>query len=345
MSKALVVMRGSLSTNQFVPSRSVSCRVIEPLSYLKNLAGSNFGFDTARPEEIQYESLSKYGSIIFCKHNTAETVALASEAKKRGLKVIYDIDDLIYRFTADSMAFDHMKNVDYLREHIEGADIVVISTPTLASILEKDFKLNARVIVPIGIDTDKYYRRDYDFRPQSVLFTNGDNIKITNFLPDFYRVFNEFLRAKEAWNFEVFGDSESYLKDFERYKFLGSLPWQEHKLFLMKHAYSFAIAPLGAEEESDEHKLFSSCKSPIKYLEYGALKIPGIYSSAFIYRNEVKNHETGLVVENRTDAWAKALNEMMDPELRKRLADAGFEDVHSRHHIKHVAAQWREILA
>lgn len=345
MRKALVVLRGSLSTSQFVPSRSISCRVTAPLEYLQGLANSNFEFHAARIEDIQEATLSQYQAIIFCKHNTADSVELSKKAKGKGLEVIYDIDDLIYRFTKDSSAFSHMKNVDYLREHLESSDTVVISTPTLEKILKNDFVIKNSKVVPTGINVEKYHKEHYDIHSRDVLFTNGDSIKIAHSRNDFIKLFNGFLKNHPEINFEVFGDAEEYFRDFSRYNFLGSLPWDEHKLFLMKHQYAFAIIPLGAEEEDDEHKLFSSCKSPIKYLEYGALKIPGIYSDAFIYRNVIKNNETGKLVENTVAAWKQALEEFAsNPSLRKKIADTAFEDVCQNHHIKKAAASWSEIL-
>lgn len=345
MLNLLVVSRGSLSTKKNVISRSLYCRILEPLEYLTETSG-DFRVYIYAVEDISDEILRKMDVVIFCKHNTEKSLNLCKRAIDQGRKVIYDIDDLIYKFTKDSLAYDHMSNVGYLKEHLELADSVVISTATLAGVLSKDFpKIRKQCLIPTGINTEKYGKAMFDRSSRDVLFTNGDNIKITAFKSDFTQTFNHFLKNHPDARFDVFGDSENYLTGFERYNFLGSLPWDEHKRYLQKSNYRFAVIPLGGEEEDVEHQLFSRCKSPIKYLEYATLKIPGIYSDVFIYNGVVKNHETGFLVPNDGLSWARAFEEVArDDSLLKRITENAFEDVQQNHHIRFASQRWRNVV-
>ena len=55
--------------------------------------------------------------------------------------------------------------------------------------------------------------------------------------------------------------------------------------------WDFAIAPL-------EDDPFTRCKSDLKYLDYGALAIPAVFSDVRPYCETVRHRETGLVVPN-----------------------------------------------
>lgn len=345
MSRILIVERGSLSSEKYTPSRSVFNRVFEPVSYLKDNALNPFEIDVLQTNQIDSENIKKYRTIVFCKHNTEDSIRVSRLALQQKIKIIYDIDDLIHRFTEDSAAYAHMKNVAHLKEHIESADIVVASSEALKNVIDADFKVQKLIVIRTGFNVDKYYKNIYEPTKSNVLFTNGDNIKVNLFRKQFISVFNHFLEKNSSMNFEIFGDSEEYVKDFSRYHFLGALPWDEHKKWLSNNQVEFAIIPLGSAEENEVHRLFSNCKTPIKYYEYGAMRIPGIYSNAAIYRDVVTDRETGMLIENTVDAWESALEEMhLNTALRKKIADNAFEDVSENHHIKIAAKKWLDIL-
>ncbi|HVO50494.1 MAG TPA: glycosyltransferase [Thermoanaerobaculia bacterium] len=103
--------------------------------------------------------------------------------------------------------------------------------------------------------------------------------------------------------------------------------------------WDFAVAPLADDP-------FARCKSDLKYLDYGALAIPGVFSDVRPYRETVRNRETGLVVPNAPDAWAAALEEMAsDATLRARLALAARDDVYGTRMLAANAARWVEALS
>ncbi len=345
VSKILVVARGSLSSQAYTPSRSIFCRVYEPLAYLEQHAGAPLAVDVLKTNEVREDNIGNYHTVIFCKHNTEDSIRVLHLAQKVGARIIYDIDDLIHRFTEDSAAFIYMKNLNYCKEHIEAADVVVASTAALKAVIENDFVTKNTIVIRTGINTDKYSKAEYRPLYSTVLFTNGDNIKINSFREDFLTVFNQFLQQHQEIDFKIFGDSEQYMENFARYQFLGSLPWDKHKIWLMKNQVEFSIIPLGSAEEDPVHQLFSDCKTPIKYLEYGATRIPGIYSNASIYREVIQHRETGLLVDNTAAAWISALEELHeDVSLRKKLAQNAYDDVVANHHIRIAASKWRDIL-
>lgn len=345
MFKVCIVNRGSLSTDKFVLSRSIFSRVLEPLLFCTENLKSPFSIEGKMTSEITEEILKKYDVLVFCKHNLETDVQLAIKAKELGKKIVYDIDDLIYKFTSDSLAYAHMKNVKNLEEMLRFSDLIVTSNPELDKRIRSDFNLTNTIIVPTGFNTDKYFKAEYKDVSNDVIFTNGDNIKVTVFYNDFVNCFNTFLTKNPSITFKVFGDSDQYLKPFVRHLFLGSMPWDEHKDYLNQHQFKFGIVPLGGQEETLEHQNFSVCKTPIKFFEYGSARIPTIYSKSKIYTDCIEDGITGLLVENDDRSWTAGLEKLnSDSLLRKRIADNAFEQVASVHHIKFSAKAWEQAL-
>lgn len=341
-----IVNRGSLSTSKFVLSRSIFCRVLEPLMYLTEKVDRDVKLISLLENQINDEILKNISVIVFCKHNQDSELTLLRKCRDLGIMVIYDIDDLIYRFTSDSMAYVHMQKAQNVKTMIQESDVVVTSNPELDERIRRDFEVSNTVIIPTGFNTEKYGRSDSPGDSNVVLFTNGDNIKVTKFYDGFVKCFNTFLKSNPEIDFRVFGDSEAYLSPFERYTYLGSLPWDLHKDYLLNHDIRFGIVPLGGEEESKEHQEFSVCKTPIKFYEYGASRIPTIFSKAKIYNDVVEHRKTGFLVNNDAKSWAEGLMELNStPLLREEISNNAFEVVKSKHHISGTAGQWMELIS
>ena len=64
---------------------------------------------------------------------------------------------------------------------------------------------------------------------------------------------------------------------------------------------------------------FNSCKSQIKFLEYGALGIPGVFSNLAPYSSVITNEVNGFLASN-SDEWESYLQCLIDdPQLRKAI--------------------------
>jgi len=102
--------------------------------------------------------------------------------------------------------------------------------------------------------------------------------------------------------------------------------------------WDLAIAPLVDTP-------FTRCKSDIKFLDYGILGIPGIYSKVAPYESTVKHLETGLLARNTVGDWTGALEAMIsDAALRRRLGAAAREYVSSERTLSQCAHLWREAI-
>ena len=111
------------------------------------------------------------------------------------------------------------------------------------------------------------------------------------------------------------------------------IPWMMKNL-----SWDVGIAPL-------ENTIFNRCKSDIKFLDYSALGVPGIYSRVPSYKETIHHLETGYLVENTPSAWTEALAELLtNNELRTQLAFNAQEYVFSKRTLLHNATHWREAI-
>ncbi|MBE7211151.1 MAG: glycosyltransferase [Gluconacetobacter diazotrophicus] len=72
----------------------------------------------------------------------------------------------------------------------------------------------------------------------------------------------------------------------------------------------FALAPLVDGE-------FNGCKSDLKFLDYAAAGLSGIFSDVPSYRSAVEHAETGLLTANDPDGWEAAIENMITGVARR----------------------------
>lgn len=87
---------------------------------------------------------------------------------------------------------------------------------------------------------------------------------------------------------------------------------------------------------------FSSCKSPIKFLDYAACGIPSICSDVPPYSDIITNGKNGLLVQNNSDTWAEAILSLaMSAEQRRKIASAAHLSAENTQSRIDTAAAWQ----
>lgn len=133
----------------------------------------------------------------------------------------------------------------------------------------------------------------------------------------------------------------------ERIEELGGLPVEiinpspvesEYQAFLLwftgEVRWDIGIAPLVNNE-------FNRFKSDIKFLDYTAAAIPGIYSDVPAYVGTVKNYVTGVLVDDSASAWTAALERLIEDEpLRLKLVDNASRYLYEERILAKCADLW-----
>ncbi|MEO6324211.1 MAG: glycosyltransferase, partial [Thermoanaerobaculia bacterium] len=101
--------------------------------------------------------------------------------------------------------------------------------------------------------------------------------------------------------------------------------------------WDIAIAPL-------VDNAFTRCKSDIKYLDYGALGVPGVFSDSAAYRDTVKHGETGFLAGDAR-SWRDGLVELIENRpLREAMGRRANHELMATRTLTRAAPSWVEAL-
>jgi glycosyltransferase involved in cell wall biosynthesis len=226
-------------------------------------------------------------------------------------------------------------------EYFRHADLITVSTPYLKE-LYSPYNQNV-VVLPNCIDTTIWQcappaQSTAAGRPVKILFSGTpshvEDFRVLSMA--ITRILEEFSQAVELiiWGNlipEFSGHPcvrfiEQYVDDYASYA-----------LNLMNLKADIGIVPL-------QDTVFNRAKSAIKWLEYSACGIAGIFSNVGEYGNVVSHGKTGLMVENNDVEWHAAIRELIvNQQLRSSIAREAYSDVMSRHTVAHNARKWLEV--
>jgi GT2 family glycosyltransferase/glycosyltransferase involved in cell wall biosynthesis/SAM-dependent methyltransferase len=267
----------------------------------------------------------------------------------RGVPIAFDLDDDLLSLPRDSHEYDHyaplLPGVEAL---IAAARLVIVSTPELQ---ERARQLNpATVAVRNALDERLWFAGEIsgDFAPHSRTNGSVDALYFGTTTHgrdlDMVRPALERIRAESGIDVRlsiIGGEPERANSSwFTRLPVpSGSSHYPSFVAWLRQISpqFAFGIAPLVADP-------FNACKSDLKYLEYAALGLPGIFSDVPAY-DTVRNGETGLVVPNEVDAWIAALQRLAaEPDLGRSLVGNAREYVLEERLLSSQASAYLEHL-
>ena len=274
---------------------------------------------------------------------------LLSRCRQRGVRIVYELDDNLLDLNRGEPweVYPGPLLRGVVSFLVREADGVIVSTRALA---ERLSRLRPGVlVVPNAIDERLFESGPEPSAPHGSTLTIGYMGTMTHEAD--LRMVLAPLRAllrRHAGRvrFELVGGAEAnrVASLFEGLPFRQLHPRHEDAYpsfvpWMRRHLrWDVAIAPL-------EDSAFTRCKSDLKYLDYGALGIPGVFSDVGPYRETVRHRETGLLAANEPKAWADALEEIVsDRALRARLAAAAKAEVHGNRMLRTNAVRWREAL-
>ncbi len=113
--------------------------------------------------------------------------------------------------------------------------------------------------------------------------------------------------------------------------------YEDFAVFFQTQSADIFIAPL-------IDNLFNRCKSPLKFFEYSALGVPGVFSRLEPYTSVVRHGQNGLLAYS-LDEWEECLAQLIeDRELRFHLAANAQEIVKEKWLLSTNAFRWRETI-
>lgn len=219
--------------------------------------------------------------------------------------VIYDMDDLLLDVPSSNPMYRTFKKyVPYIKWILKESDLITVST------------------IPLRNKIKKYTNRPIHVKPNVInynLFSAKPRVRTEpfNFLVSGSRthqkdwaiieepIENILNIYGEHVNVIFFGETPERFINYPSVKSIEFEPdYNDYASQLKKLNVHASLTPLEDIE-------FNKCKSNIKWLEYSASGIPGAYSNIIPYNSSIKHGHTGLLVNNNSDSWFKAMQTLI----------------------------------
>ncbi len=247
------------------------------------------------------------------------SLKIARLASKAGKTVIFFMDDDLFNLPADMPTMPWRQKA--LRNLLSVSDILNSSSPYIIEKYKNDSAGKRSAILDTAVPTDEVERslsrisekiKEEDQKVRIVFAAGG------NHEPQFRKFIEPSLsKLSEKYGNRIslsfVGVHPNIASDDYKFEvnFFESLPLLEYRKLMREQDFDIGLSPLNEDE-------FTKCKYFNKYIEYGMVGIPGIYSNVEPYTYAVRDSENGLLADNNSDSWYKSICRMID-DKRLRL--------------------------
>lgn len=271
-----------------------------------------------------------------------ELAWLPAYLASQGIPYSYFLDDNFYELNGhydvhNGAFFSHPSVHAALDKFLTGAERIIVMSPTLGSYLKARFPTQqiAQISPPIDLALiDRHRHATAEGGTTRKLRIGYPSTRRPNVAELLANVVTGTLdRHRDNVEFEFIGWMPDALRGVPGVTFLPEVKGYENYVALVQQrGWDLALAPL-------MDSLFENCKTNLKYREYAAFGVPGIYSNVPLYSSCVRHEQTGLLAENSVDAWLVALDRAITlPALRARIVGAARGDV-EKHYAQPLVAQ------
>ena len=276
---------------------------------------------------------------------------LVQAIRKADAKLIYSLDDSFFDIPAEHNVQFSAEKIKASECLLQQADLVLVTTPALKerfaeynqNVVVLPHALDERLLVPrLPGGVRSPWRKKRKIIGYMGTFTHDDDLMMV--LPALKAVWQTHADAIEFQFIGCVGnDATKQQLAGMPVRYIGTEPGEEeYPLFMLWYTgqvdWDIAIAPL-------QDTLFNRSKSDIKWLDYSAVGVPGIYSDIPAYHSSIRHLETGLLVENKVEAWIEALDKLLSNEsLRIRIAKNAYNELYSQRILARCSQSWFEAI-
>lgn len=271
--------------------------------------------------------------------HVTEYEQIVEEARAHGKPIVFELDDNLPELPEQHPDYDHylVTRTAILRAVVE-ADAVVASTPTLCDYLHA-FNPIARVF-PNYLN-DRVWRLKPPVRRDTGVITIGymgghshsyDLQMVGAALERTLRRYGSRVAVK-FWGLAP----PVEIRDRANVEWIdvGLVDYGDFATYFLNQECDLFIAPL-------QDNLFNRCKSHVKFLEYSALGVVGIYSRVTPYEGVVKHGVNGFLASS-TEEWEQYLAELIEnADLRYQMGRQAQQEVRANWLLSEHAHEWAE---
>ena len=289
-------------------------------------SGFSFDLEVAREADL----------IIIQRHfPSAPTENVLRSILRLKVPIVYDLDDLFLDVPPFHPLYNDLsKRVPYIKWILKEADLITVSTTPLQEALKK-YTARPIHVQPNLVDWSLF---DAPPRPRNRQFNllisgtpthQGDWSIIEDPLAEILNIHREDVNAI------FFGELPKRFSDHPSVRLINfQADYKGYATRLRGLDIHAALVPLEDTE-------FNRCKSNIKWLEYSAAGIAGIFSNITPYSSTIKNGETGLLVNNTSDAWFHSMEHLLvNPEAASAMIESARREVREHHSIEALSSSY-----
>ncbi len=249
---------------------------------------------------------------------------------ERGRSFDYIIDDNFYEISSrvdphNGPLYDHPATHATLTHYLASAKTTIVFSHTFAEEIRRRVPAaNVQYVSP-PVDLalfDRYcgvrsQRNDGILR---VGYATTPRAWLSPFITEI--VLQTAARLGDSIEFDLVGWWPSELASHPRVRTFDAISdYEAYVRFVADRAWDVGLSPLG-------DSMFENCKTNNKFREYGAARIPAIYSDVPLYRSCVRHGVTGWLEPNNPMNWSSRINSLMtDRNLGQRVAVEAYRTV------------------
>jgi glycosyltransferase involved in cell wall biosynthesis len=318
-----------------------------------------YSVEVYQPNLFPYKELLSNYKIVIAHRTifTPEFEHFVVKAKQLDVKVIFDIDDLVfdlsylnqidaYRRANNSEKRLYENGVKLYGKSLSVCDYVTVSTDKLEQVVRSRFTDKKIVVLRnrISEEMEKCAKfpseegssfNDYELK---LAYFSGTKTHAKDFAEctsALQNILREFVHVKLM----IVGhlDIPERLKEFtSQIEIVPFVDWRDLPKLYQKVAIN--LAPLELNND------FTEAKSELKYFEAALLSVPTIASDLGAFRIAIEDGVNGILCNNSLD-WENALRKLItDSKSRKIMGERAFADINSRYLSRAAASKTIEIL-
>jgi glycosyltransferase involved in cell wall biosynthesis len=315
---------------------STIMNVIRPLTALHRRGDVNVRIrleESLRPNDLDWPGL-----VVFCRNIEPAGMLWLDHLEQHHIPFIYDLDDDFINAPVETSVGKRMAEnpvcAATFKRYLSQASRVRVYAPVLAETIQPWSSNVCLMIPPLDWSSIRATKKQRDQRIRIVYATSrttGDHLA-SIFLPALERILGDYQSNVEMhfWGTNPMSGrkdqnifSQPFLVDYEEYL----------KRF-SSAGFDIGLAPLYDD-------LFHRSKTNVKFREYGASKIAGVYSNVSVYGDYVQHRETGLLVGNSVDEWYGAIKELIENEsLRLHIQQQVYQRVQTLFSAEKFQDSW-----
>lgn len=273
------------------------------------------------------------------------------DAKKKGTKIIFEMDDMIHWLPKDHYA---KEKIDLKWKYncyraINMADALTVTNDYLKNTYQiaRPWKKNIHVL-PNYVDME-YWKRPSNPNQSDVVrigYCGGkSHVKDLELIKEpLKEVLNKYKKVKfiqcGAGGFSTGNPVTEYNYGKDMFKDLPSSK-REYSLGAVMDYWSEKLNSLQLDIglAPVQNNKFSRAKTPIKWMEYGINGVPSICTK-FLYKGVVRDRYNGFLAETEDD-WYKYLCQLVESEaLRKAMGKRAQYEIEKEHDMKDHLQKW-----